>query len=123
MSRDHFEKVIPQICNADTSFSSDSWTNENPLSGHCSVIALLAQDLFGGSFLRASLQDTEFAAMKYHYINVLPNGEQYDFTAQQFGHAYPQNLVFTERTREDLLEHTETSRRYALLKQRFNDMV
>lgn len=83
------------------------------------VVSLVAQDIFGGTLLRANLTDSPFALMKYHYINRLPKGEHKDFTAAQFGQHYPTSLVFEDRTRDQALEHPDTVARYKLFQERF----
>ncbi len=115
-----FKTLLPLICDSETSADPDNWTSENPLWGHCAVVSLLAQDIFDGELLRASLADyPEFAHMRSHYWNRLPNGTNEDFTASQFGRRYPVNLVAEPRDRSYVLSHPETARRYNLLVERF----
>lgn len=114
-----FKALLPKVCDSNTSADPDRWTRENPLHGNCAVAALLAQDLFGGVILRASLENTEFAHMRSHYVNRSPDGQITDFTAAQFGDKNPQNLEFAQRSREQLLQNESTSRRYKLLKEKF----
>ncbi|MEK7118366.1 MAG: hypothetical protein AAB869_02035, partial [Patescibacteria group bacterium] len=98
-----------------------NWTPENPLYAHCAVVALVAQDIFGGNLLRASLEPyPEFAHMRSHYWNVLPDGKEVDFTEPQFLGHRPQ-LVGEPRTRSYVLfdpktgEPREIIQRYKLL--------
>lgn len=113
-----FEKILPLVCAKDTSSSGDTWNVENPLWGHCAVASLVAQNLFGGKILRASLENTPFASMRSHYVNQLPDGTIIDFTTEQFGKTYPV-LQFEERGRSYLLSHAETKKRYKELALRF----
>lgn len=133
-----FRGILPKICDSGTSADPDGWTEDNPLWGHCAVVSLLAQNLFGGKLMRASLEGTEFASMRSHYFNKfpltfpdLPSAEAEiwesvslgytDFTKAQFGDRYPTNVfgACEERTREYLLGNEETRDRYKVLAIRF----
>lgn len=117
MTPDLFRTLLPQICDRETSADSKGWTTENPLYGHCAVVALLAQDVFGGSMFRASLEPfPEFAHMRSHYWNRLPDGSEIDFTEPQFFGRRPL-LVGELRVREKVLtaQYPETVKRYKLL--------
>lgn len=109
---DEFRALLPKICDAETASDMKRWTSENPLYSHCAVVSLLAQDLFGGSLLRASLLPyPEFAHMRSHYWNKLPSGWETDFTESQFLGRRPQ-LLGKPKERPT---HTETLQRYKLL--------
>ena len=98
---------------------------KNPLWGHCAVVSLLANDYFGGGFVRAFLDNTPFADIGSHYWNILPDGTEQDFTREQFGDAGLQLAGKTTRSdgkpidREYLLKNPETKKRYELLRARF----
>ncbi len=115
ISLKELEKVLPKICDKETSQDPNGWTPTNPLWGHCAVVSLVAQNLFGGNLLRASLQDTEFAHMRSHYWNKLADGSEEDFTKPQFGEHYPQVLKAEPRDRSYVLQYIETAKRYKLL--------
>lgn len=115
---EEFDRLIPAICAADTSADPSGWSEINPTWGHCAVVALLAQDIFGGELLRGSLSGTPFAAMTSHYWNRLEGGQEADFTAAQFGGRRPP-LVGRERERSYMMEHPATVHRYELLLRRF----
>ncbi len=115
---DHFKELLPKICGPDTTLSADGWTSENPHYGHCAVVSTLAQDIFGGSLLRSSLEGTLYASMGSHYINLLPDGTQIDFTAPQFREGYPV-LDLQERTRAYVLSNPKTAQRYKELAFRY----
>ncbi len=107
-----FQRLLPNICDKETSADAEGWTKENPLYAHCAVVALLAQDLFGGNLLRASLEQfPEFAHMRSHYWNQLPDGSEVDFTEPQFLGRRP-GLAGKSRVRP---QHFETMKRYKLL--------
>lgn len=94
-----FEQVLPQICDAKIAKHPDSWTPDNPLFGTCVPVAVVAQRLFGGKLLRASLKPFPEISRKYmnwHWMNRLPNGESRDFTQAQFGNEYPRGMQFIE---------------------------
>ncbi len=124
VSIEDFEKLLLEICDAETSMDPGGWTEKNPLWGHCAVVSLLAQDIFGGELLRVSLEGTAFAQMKSHYYNRLLNSDktEKDFTREQFGGNYPAGLEVTTRTREYVLSYPPTAKRYELLKSRLRKL-
>ena len=122
--RERFEELLGTICHRETSSDPNGWTEENPLWGHCAVVSLLAQDYFGGTLLRVSLAEVpEFAHMRSHYYNALPDGSVVDFTAPQFGGRYPGDLKAEERTRDHILSFPETKQRYILLAGRMKSAI
>jgi len=114
-----FEEMLPKICNRETSSNPTGWRSENPLYGHCAVVSLLAQDLFGGELLRISLEGTAFAEMKSHYYNVLPKSGLRDFTRTQFGGQPPDIFESQTRERSHLLSNPDTKKRFEILRTRF----
>lgn len=118
-----FEALLPVICDRETTSDAEHWTPKNPLLGHCAVASLVAQNLFGGELLRASLEGIpEFAYMRSHYWNKLPDGTEVDFTAPQFGGRYPElQSAIAPRTRA--LSSPDTVKRYKLLAWRFASAV
>jgi len=120
---EQFEALLPLICDRETSQDPDHWTPENYLCGHCAVVSQLAKVTFGGVLLRASLlKYPEFAHMRSHYLNKLPDGTIKDFTAGQFGNNYPQDMELQEKDSEYVLSYPETVKRYKLLADRFARM-
>ena len=114
VSIEQFEALLPKICDKKTSSDPDNWLPQNPLWGHCAVVSLVAQNLFGGKLARASLENTKFAAMRSHYWNQLPN-DAIDFTRDQFGDSYPEMTDRVIRERAYVLSSAETLKRYKLL--------
>lgn len=113
---DAFARLLPALCDRETSADPDGWTPENPLWGHCAVVATAVQDRFGGDLLRASLEKfPKWAAMRSHYWNRFPHGGRRDFTEPQFGGDPPQGLEASVRTRAYVLSHAPTLERYKLL--------
>lgn len=106
-----FEEFLPKFCDLETTKDEKNWTQENPLWGHCAIASAVAQNLFGGKLLRASLAHVSgFGPRDSHYINLLPDGTKKDFSASQFCENYPQNLEWQERTREYVLFGPEDAR-------------
>jgi deoxycytidylate deaminase len=106
-------KIFPRICDRTTSQDPDRWTADNPLWGHCAVVALAARNILGGKILRSSLLHIPaFTHMRSHYWNELPDGRQEDFTHPQFGAAYPENLQPEERSPSYILSFAPTRTRY-----------
>ena len=102
MAKELFQIVIAGIAKRETSADPVNWTVSNPLSGHCAIVSLLAQDIYGGEILRASLEGTEWKRMRSHYWNKLPSGE-IDFTEAQFEGRRPL-LIGETRTRDYLYQ-------------------
>jgi len=114
ISKEQFQEAVIRSTWKETSFTPELWEEDNPTSGHCAVVALLAQDIFGGKLLRASLDQTEFASLRSHYWNLLPDGTEIDFTQSQFGDRRPLLLGTVER--EYLLQNDEVRKRYEALR-------
>ncbi len=121
-------EILLEVCSAETSADPDNWTPENPLHGHCAVVALLVQKEFGGKLLRASLDGVAgYEQMRSHYWNELLNGSEVDLTAKQF-RGNDRDLVPPGSnlkdgrmiTPESLLENPLTKNRYELLRNRID---
>jgi hypothetical protein len=115
-SQSWFRKMAPALCGRDTSADPQGWTPENPLWGHCAIIALAAEGLFGGELLRASLDGTKFSSMRSHYWNRLPSGKETDFSRSQFGDSYPAGLRGEVKTRDYVLFDPETKKPREIVK-------
>lgn len=115
ITQEMFEKNLRNVCDRETSQDPDGWSPENPLWGHCAIVSLAAQELFGGELLRASLADIPgYEHMRSHYWNKIADGTEKDFTRAQFLDKYPKGLVPEKRTREYVLSFPEKERRYQL---------
>ncbi len=124
ISRQDFAEIVRRAAQRDTSYDPNGWSDENPLWGHCAVVSLLAQDYFGGSLVRGSLAHLpEYAHLKSHYWNKFPNGEEIDFTKEQYKKAIFTDLTHEDRMRDSVLDHPDTAKRYDLLKNRFNQLL
>ena len=120
ITTEKFSKIISVICTRDTSADPEHWSTENPMWGHCAIVSLLAQDQFGGTLIRQSLEGVNgFDYLRSHYSNKLSDGIEYDFTLEQFQGRLPTNLPKEERPREHVLSYPDTQKRYELLKDRF----
>jgi len=112
------EVILPWICLRSTSADPNGWSKQCPVHGHCAVVALVVQRLFGGEMLRGSLEHVpEFAHMRSHYWNRLPAVEddpavELDLTRKQFGERYPAFPSVETRTAEQLLAHPDTKARF-----------
>ncbi len=119
VTKENFLDLIKKAAGRDTSSDPEHWTKENSLWGHCAVVSLLAQDYFGGELVRGSLENTQYSSLHSHYWNKLGEGSEVDFTARQFKEGLP-TLDSEIRSRERVLSHPDTQRRYEALKARFN---
>ena len=113
---EQLKALLPSICERETSQDSNNWSPENPLWGHCAVVSLVAQNLFGGELLRGSLTEVPgFEHMRSHYWNQLADGSIEDFTKPQFRERYPSGLKAEPRDRSYVISYPETVKRYKLL--------
>lgn len=79
-----FDLVLAS-CSRETSSDPANWTEDNPLYGHCAIVAIIINGIFGGKILRASLLKVKgYEKMSSHYWNRLPNGVEVDLTSGQF---------------------------------------
>ncbi len=118
MTHEVFKATLREVAGKDTSADPDGWTPQNPLWGHCAIASLLAQDYFGGTLLRGSLEGVEkYAHLKSHFWNDLPDGEV-DFTAEQYPNLKFSDLSKEARERDRVLRRPENEQRYELLKAR-----
>ena len=86
-----------------------AWTPHNPSSGQCAVSALVLQDYCGGEIRRCVVAGTP------HYFNRIDD-QVVDSTAAQFGMVAINYDTSTVRSRQRILRHADTRRRYKLLK-------
>lgn len=119
MTIEKFQEMISKICKADTCNPPEDWIPETPTMGHCAIVSILAQELFGGTIVRVSLEGTVYEKFKSHYLSVI-DGKEYYFTLDQFESNPYLNKERQETNREDLLSHPNTKRRFNMLKNRFN---
>lgn len=112
-------QLLQQKAASDTSSVPEQWTKENPMLGHCAIVAILVQDYFGGKLLRVSLEDSkEFGYLHSHYWNKIESGQEIDLTKSQFLGLELNFLDIQERSKEKILSNSDTLRRYNLLKSR-----
>jgi len=96
----------------DTSASPESWTPENAPLGQCAVTALVVQDFFGGTLIRAIVRPDVS-----HYWNRLPDGTELDLTRSQFT-SFELAAAPVVRSRDFVLSFPDTVRRYDRLIER-----
>ncbi|MCK9345080.1 MAG: hypothetical protein M0P64_03080 [Candidatus Pacebacteria bacterium] len=123
MTVERFLALIRKAARKDTSYDRAGWSKENPLWGHCAIVALLAQDHFGGVILRGSLENIPgLEAVRSHYWNKLPGGQHIDFTIEQFKEKLPK-LKSTTRSRKKILSFPDVGKRYQRFVSRFNKLL
>lgn len=120
MDKEDFLNTLRSVAMKDTSVDPEDWVENNPLWGHCAAVSVLAQDIYGGELIRGSLaKSPKYAHLRSHYWNRMPNGEEVDFTAEQYSDLTFLDLDGKAYKREQMLESQDTKRRYDLLKKRF----
>lgn len=110
------EAALDATWSRETSSDPAAWSEANRAWGQCAVTALIVQDYFGGSLQRGEVGPIS------HYWNVLSSGEQADLTLRQFPDGTEVANVAT-RTREYVLSHIETARRYRKLARRVDQRL
>lgn len=61
----------------------DYWTPENPSRGQCGVTAMVVRELLGGELVLGEVF-VDGTKVGHHWWNRLPDGNDLDFTADQF---------------------------------------
>ena len=85
--------------------TAQTWREDDPARGQCSVTALVAQDLFGGTILKTRIGPA------WHFYNRF-DGARHDFTASQF--AAPIAYEDIEATRAEAFADTSPAQYEAL---------
>ena len=93
-----------------------AWTPDNPSSGQCAVSALVLQDYCGGEIRRCVVAGTP-----HYFIRI--DDQVVDSTAAQFGTVAINYDTSTARSRQRILRHADTRRRYELLKGRVKEVM
>jgi hypothetical protein len=79
------EQALRASWTMESSDDPDKWTPENPALGQCAVSALIIRALYGGDIVIATVLDRDGERTPDgHAWNVLPSGEQVDFSFDQF---------------------------------------
>jgi hypothetical protein len=79
------EQALRASRTMESSDDPDKWTPENPALGQCAVSALIIRALYGGDIVIATVLDRDGERTPDgHAWNVLPSGEQVDFSFDQF---------------------------------------
>lgn len=79
------EQALRASWTMETSDDPHSWSPENPALGQCAVSALVIRALYGGDIVIATVLDRDGERTPDgHAWNVLPSGEQVDFSFDQF---------------------------------------
>lgn len=104
---DRLRAQLQAAWDADTAFDGASWTCDRPERGQCAVTALVVQDVLGGAIMRARVHGES------HYWNLLADGRELDLTRGQFDCWPDPAPEFV--TRDYILSHDSTVRRYRLL--------
>ena len=101
--------ILQGCCTKETS-ASVSWQDNDPLKGHCDLIALIVQNLRGGEIIRGTLNYG--GRPRGHFWNQLPNGSEVDFCDERY-----ESDPHTRLTKEGIvnleefrMEHLGTSR-------------
>ena len=102
LSPSEFGRLIEKCWSID---SASTYSQANPARGQCSVTALVAMDLVGGTIAKTHVGDG------WHFYNLI-DGERFDFTASQFD----SHVVYDDMPsgREDALTDT-TEKQYRAL--------
>jgi hypothetical protein len=116
VTRSDLETALETAWSRETSADAANWSEANRAWGQCAVTALIVQDYLGGTLRRGEVGPIS------HYWNLTPSGDEVDLTRQQFPDGTEIANV-TVRTREYVLSHLETARRYQKLARRVEQIV
>lgn len=130
--------LLKQSCSKETSDTPDKWTPENPLFGHCAVIAAIVSEINGGKIKR-SLFPKEWAeklGSRSHYWNELSvysaDGVEADLSKEQFPADFPYRgfidgkvgeMSEDKNWRDYILSFPNTLARYSALCDKFNEVL
>lgn len=79
------EQALRASWSMETSDDPEGWSPENPALGQCAVSALVIRAIYGGDIVIAGVLDRDGERTPDgHAWNVLPSGEQVDFSFDQF---------------------------------------
>lgn len=79
------EAALRASWDRDTSDDPVNWSSENAALGQCAVSALVIRALYGGEIVIATVLDRDGERTPDgHAWNVLPSGEEVDFSFDQF---------------------------------------
>jgi len=123
ISPENFGMIIASFCCRLTSRDPVNWSYSNPLWGHCAVVTLLGQEIFGGDLCRASLEGTPYEKQGSHYWNRLPDGKVFDFSGGQFPEFLATELPFELRNRQYVLSFPLTRKRHEILRSRVGSFL
>lgn len=126
--------LLRRSCSAETSDAPDKWAPENPLFGHCAVIACIVQDFYGGNISRALFPKdwAERFGSRSHYWNEIviynqDGAEVLDLSRSQFPDDFPYwdfvegrvgEMSENKDWREYVLSYPTTMNRYEVLRER-----
>jgi len=114
-----FREILPLICDKETSGDHEGWKPDNPLWGHCAVIAMLANNLFGGKILNGKINFSDSGGKIFkdisHYWNLLPKEIEVDFSSDQFGKNQPVLPKGRNITKTIVYFRIKKSKRFKLL--------
>jgi hypothetical protein len=122
---EEFGSMMSLVCARESSADPEGWSSECPLWGHCLVIALLVQDIYGGTLLRQSLRGVEgFEHFGSHYSNRLPDDRDLDLTAGVLCEKLGTHAPKEEYPREKALSRADNLKGYLVLKEAFiNELI
>jgi len=101
-------RAISSVWSTDTSSPTGAWWPSNPARNHCSVTALVVQDLFGGEIL------STLTSGGTHFYNRI-DGRKWDLTVSQFAEPIPYDDTPSSR---DIALADTSPYKYELLKSR-----
>lgn len=117
---DQIRNALQQSWSADTSYTPDEWSRDNPARGQCVVSALVLQEYLGGDLHRYKVIYNN--QPEKHYVNVIDR-VFVDSTRSQ----YPEDAELVDAPvdlgsygsiRAKLMSDPDTVKRYSLLLQR-----
>lgn len=80
----YLKNRLAKVASKSTAHDSKAYAKQNnPLYGHCFVVALFVRHAFGGIIVRG--REPEGYGGGTHFWNILPTGQEVDLTSCQYG--------------------------------------
>lgn len=118
MNINKLKVAIYNSCAKDTCFPNvaDEWNENNPLFWHCTIVALIVNDYYGGTIRKSYINGIS------HYYNYIDN-KIIDLTREQFLNEKVSYDDYIVMDRDEIISNKNTPNRYFLLKDRVSKYI
>lgn len=117
MIPEELQELLKKCWSLETSVDPNYWSPDNPACGQCVATAQLVQKLFSGEIMagKTKAPGRVFIDKLNHFWNRLPDGQEIDFTKEQFSNG---TIILDKQTIKTsyFLQFPEAIKKYAVLK-------